>query len=90
MEKTMILEPIDNKDVENPNHYKNKYKDIFEFLKELGTESEMTFDEFLLRFNIDNSTYIICLRTQLKRPQIFLKRKLCDIRTNAFNKSTKL
>jgi len=87
MEKTMILEPIDNKDVENPNYYKNQYKDIFEFLKELGTRSKMTFDEFLLRFNIDNSTYIICLHTQLKRPQIFLKRKLCDIHTNAFNKT---
>jgi len=74
----MILEPIDSIDVENPNCYKNKYKDIFEFLKELGSELEMTFDEFLLHFNINNSTYIICSHTQLKRPQIFLKRKLCD------------
>jgi len=48
----------------------------------------MTFDEFLLQFNIDNSTYIICLHTQLKRPQVFLKHKFCDIRTNAFLNKT--
>ena len=47
----------------------------------------MTFDKFLENFQINHSIYIIYLQIQLKRPQIFLKRTLFDIRTNAFNKS---
>ena len=83
----MVLEPIDHNGIKNLNLKINKYKEIFEFLKELGTEIEMTFDEFLQKFKIDCSIYIMCLQVQLKRPQIFLKCKVSNICTNAFNKT---
>ena len=47
----------------------------------------MKFEEFLNKFEINEETYILAIRSLLNRPQIFLKRGLNDIRTNAFNKN---
>ena len=47
----------------------------------------MKFEEFLNKFEINEKTYILAIRSQLNRPQIFLNRGLDDIRTNAFNKN---
>jgi len=53
MENTMVLEPLNHNETKNLNYLKTKYKEIFEFLKELGIGTEMTFDEFLENFHID-------------------------------------
>ena len=87
MESTMILEPINHNEIKNLNYLKNKYKKIFEFSKEQGAGLEMTFHKFLEKIQTNRSIYIICLQIQLKRPQIFLKRTISNIDTNAFNKS---
>ena len=47
----------------------------------------MKFEEFLNKFETNEETYILAIRSQLNRPQIFLKRGLNDIRTNAFNQN---
>ena len=62
MENTMILEPLNHNEIKNLNYLKNKYKEIFEFLKEQGTGMKMTFDEFLEKFQINRPTYIMCLQ----------------------------
>ena len=82
MESIMILEPINHNEIKNLNYLKNKYKEIFEFLKEQGAGLEITFDKFLENFQINRSIYIMCLQIQLKRPQIFLKRTLSNMCTN--------
>ena len=71
----------------NLSFLKEKAKKIFIFLKDLGTGIEMKFEEFLNKFEINEKTYILAIRSQLNRPQIFLKRGLNDIQTNAFNKN---
>jgi len=70
----MVLEPLNHNKTKKFNYLKSKYNEIFEFLKELGIGIEMTFDEFLEKFQIDRSSCIMCLQIQLKRPQVLLKR----------------
>jgi hypothetical protein len=65
---------------------KNKAKEIFIYLKDLETGIEMEFTDFLNKFQISEATYILALRSQLKRPQIFLAQTVNNIRTNALIK----
>jgi len=64
MENTMVLEPLNHNEIKISNYLKNKYKKVFEFFKELGIGIEMKFDEFLEKFQIDRSSYIMCLQIQ--------------------------
>ena len=73
MKETMVLEPLEDMNECNLSFLKEKAKKIFIYLKELGTEIEMKFEEFLNKFEINEETYILALRSQLNRPQIFLK-----------------
>ena len=43
------------------------------------------FDTFLKKLNLNLNQYIMILRANIKAPTVFLKRKLKDIRTNAYN-----
>jgi hypothetical protein len=87
MKQTTILEPLENTDAKTLLYLQNKAKDIFLYLKQLETGIDMKFEDFLKKFQMDEETYILILRSQLKRPQVFLKRTLNNIRTNAFNKN---
>ena len=54
----------------------NEYKD----------NVDMTFEEFLENIaKIDFEDYIKCIRSSLKAPKVFLKRKTKDMRINLFN-----
>lgn len=76
---TKILEPL------TPNesliHFATK---IFQNLKALNTNANITFQEFLKSLQMTEAMYILSLRSQLTKPHIFLKRKPVDIKTNAF------
>ena len=85
MKKTLVLQPLEDMNECNFSFLKEKDKKIFIFLKDLGTGIEMKFEEFLNKFEINEETYILAIRSQLNRPQIFLKQGLNDKRTNAFN-----
>jgi hypothetical protein len=86
MKQTMVLEPLENMDAVKLAFLKDKAKDIFIYLKNLETRIEMEFKDFLNKFQINEATYILALRSQLKRPQVFFKQTLKNIHTNAFNK----
>lgn len=86
MNRTMVLEPLGETNVSKLSLLKNKAKEIFTYLQNVEAGSEVEFDEFISKFQIDEQTYILVLCSQLKRPQVFLKRSLSNICTNAFNK----
>ncbi|KAK3911511.1 LOW QUALITY PROTEIN: Prefoldin subunit alpha [Frankliniella fusca] len=50
------------------------------------TDEECTFDEYLAYLNIDEQSYMMALRSKLKRPTVFLKRNLNERRINAYNR----
>jgi hypothetical protein len=86
MKQNMVLEPLEHMEASTLSLLKNKAKEIFIYLKDLETGIEMEFTDFLNKFRISEATYILALRSQLKRPQIFLARIVNSICTNAFNK----
>jgi hypothetical protein len=47
---------------------------------------DITYIDFLDRLDLDEDTYIMALRSTLKKPNVFLKRNVVDIRTNVFGK----
>lgn len=91
MQQTCILTPLedpsdDEEKKKEHKHYKQKWHEIHSFL-ELSQEGEdMTFDEFLSKFNISNEQYLQCVRTSITRDTIFVKRNLNEIRINNYNK----
>ncbi|KAK3921586.1 ATP-dependent DNA helicase [Frankliniella fusca] len=50
------------------------------------TDEDCTFDEYLAYLNIDEQSYLMALRSKLKRPTVFLKRNLNERRINAYNR----
>ncbi len=50
------------------------------------TNENCSFDEYLALLDIDEQTYITAIRSNLKRPTVFLKRNLNERRINAYNK----
>ena len=48
----------------------------------------MTFEEFLESIaKMDFDAYILCIRSSLKAPKVFLKRKTNEMRVNLFKES---
>lgn len=45
----------------------------------------MNFDQFLDICNLDYTDYLNAIRSSLKHETVFLKRKIRDIKINAFN-----
>ena len=73
MKRTMVLQSLEDMNECNFSFSKKKAKKIFIYLKDLGTGIEMKFEEFFNKFEVNEETYILALRSQLNRPQIFLK-----------------
>jgi hypothetical protein len=57
---------------------------IFQSLRNLNTNINMTLGQFLESLEMSKDTYMLSLRSQLTKSHIFLKRKPIDIKTNAF------
>ena len=55
-------------------------------MNEFKDNVDMTFDEFLENIaKMDFEDYIKCIRSSLKAPKVFLKRKTKDMRINLLN-----
>ena len=80
--RTMLLYPLE----EDVDKYKKKNTELLKAMNEYKDNVDMTFEEFLENFaKMDFDDYIKCIRSSLKAPKVFLKRKTEDMRINLFN-----
>ena len=80
--RTMLLYPLE----ENVDKYKKKNTELLKAMNEYKDNVDMTFEEFLENIaKMDFEDYIKCIRSSLKAPKVFLKRKTKDMRINLFN-----
>ena len=80
--RTMLLYPLE----EDLDKYKKKNTDLLKAMNEYKDNVDMTFEEFLENIaKMDFDDYVKCIRSSLKAPKVFLKRKTKDIRINLFN-----
>ena len=80
--RTMLLYPLE----ENVDKYKKKNTELMKAMNEYKDNVDMTFEEFLENIaKLDFEDYIKCIRSSLKAPKVFLKRKTKDMRINLFN-----
>jgi hypothetical protein len=83
MKKTKILLPLQECD---RGSYQKVVVGIFEQLIKMDLGKDISYSDFLNRLDLDENTYIMALRSSLKKPTVFLKRNVIDIRTNVFGR----
>lgn len=83
LEKSMILEPLDA-DVDK---YRKMYDKIQKKLNDMSKNGcDLSYKELLDSvLEISEEDYIKCIRSSLRGPKVFLKRKPCDMRVNSYN-----
>ncbi|XP_061184994.1 uncharacterized protein LOC133193010 [Saccostrea echinata] len=82
LEETLILEPLEC-DVDK---YKKIYDDIQKQLNDMKNGCDLSYEELLgTVLKISKEDYIKCIRSSLRGPKVFLKRKPCDMRVNSYN-----
>ena len=80
--RTMLLYPLE----EDVDKFKQKNTELLKAMNEYKDNVDMTFEEFLENIaKMDFDHYIKCIRSSLKAPKVFLKRKTKDMRINLFN-----
>jgi hypothetical protein len=91
MDVTSILYPLpkDLPKVQIRRHEDNAQK-LQKFLWNLSKapnpeQSPLTFDQFFSICDLNLEDYLLAIQTSLKKPTIFLRRQVCDIRINAYN-----
>ena len=78
----MLMYPLE----ENIHKYKKKNVDLQKSMNEYKENEDIPFDEFLENISkMDFEDYICCIRSSLKAPKVFLKRKVKEM--NPFNES---
>ena len=82
--KTMLLYPLE----ENIDKYKKKNVELQKSMNECKENEDVPFEEFLEKIaKMDFEDYICCIRSSLKAPKVFLKRKVKEMRINPFNEN---
>ncbi|WAR00547.1 hypothetical protein MAR_024919 [Mya arenaria] len=86
MKETLILEPLESEIPKNMlNEYHTNLQQVDSILKFLANNEDMSFNEFLVKCGISYENYILAIRSGLKKTQVFLKRRVVDMRVNAYN-----
>ena len=82
--RTLLLYPLE----EEVDKYKKKNTDLKKAINEFKDNIDMTFEGFLASIaKMDFDEYIRCIRSSMKAPKVFLKRKTNEMRVNLFNES---
>ena len=82
--RTMLLYPLE----EEVEKYKKKSAELQKDMNEFQENVEMSFDDFLNKVaRMDFEDYIRCIRSSLRAPKVFLKRKPQEMRINLFNEN---
>ena len=80
----MLLYPLE----EEVDKYKKKNTELQKAMNEYKDNVDMTFEEFLENIaKMDFDDYILCIRSSLKAPKVFLKRKTKGMRINLFTEN---
>ena len=67
--------------------YKKKNTELMKAMNEYKDNVDKTYEEFLVNFaKMDFDDLIKCIRSSLKAPKVFLKRKTNGMRINLFTK----
>ncbi|XP_026470005.1 uncharacterized protein LOC113373956 [Ctenocephalides felis] len=81
MKKTMILEPL-SKDEQAP----KQYKTIRDLMNKLYRENKyMSYEDILKELGMNETEYILSIRSSLKQKRVFLKRSSLEVAVNAYN-----
>ena len=82
--RTMLLYPLE----EEVDKYKKKNTELQKAMNEYKDNVDMIFEEFLENIaKMDFDDDILCIRSSLKAPKVFLKRKTKEMRINLFNEN---
>ena len=85
MQETQILYPLGTENVDEISVLQEHYKVLINKLKKLPEDVE-THESWLTYNGIDEDKYIHIIRSTLKRPKVFLKRRPAENRVNAYMK----
>ena len=81
MAKTVILDPLD----EENEMLKKKYSELQVKITNLKDAENLDFTDFLQNVaGMSEDEYIMCIRSSLKSPKVFLQRKPCEVRINPY------
>ncbi|XP_061170324.1 uncharacterized protein LOC133179634 [Saccostrea echinata] len=82
LEETLILEPLEC----NVDKYREMYEEIQKQLNDMKNGCDLSYKELLSTvLKISEEDYIKCIRSSLRGPKVFLKRRPCDMRVNSYN-----
>ena len=86
MRSTKILYPLDeDDDTDELEHRKETWKIVQKYLNDMKEGEDLTFDQLLVNLKLTEQNYILAIRSSLKAPTIFLKRKPNELRINNYN-----
>jgi hypothetical protein len=84
MKSTTILLPLDEHDCVPKFH--EIANNIFKKLVDMGLGVDISFEKFLIILNVNEENYVFAnLRSIVRKPTLFLKRKVNDIQINVFS-----
>ena len=85
LDKTQILYPLQTDEIHNKEKYSKIYDDINKFIqRKYKNKDFIQFEQMLTELNIPYKTYILALRSTIKKRKIFLKRTVREIFTNNY------
>ena len=87
MRSTNILYPLDTVDMDDNelNQHKDTWKFIKKRLNDMKEGDDITFDQLLVSLELTEQNYLLAVRSSLKAPTIFLRRKPNELRVNNNN-----
>ena len=84
MRSTKILYPFDEDHNELERH-KETWNFVKKYLNDMKEGENITFDQLLVNLRLTEQNYLLALRSSLRAPTIFLKRKPNELRINNYN-----
>ena len=85
LDKTQILYPLEADDLHNKQLYSNTYDDINKLIQtKYKNKNFINFEQILSELKISYQTYILALRSTIKKKKVFLKRTLSEIFINNY------
>ena len=86
MRSTEILYPFDeDDDTDELEHHKETWKIVQKYLNDMKEGEDITFDQLLVNLKLTEQDYLLAIRSSLKAPTVFLKRKPNELRINNYN-----